>query len=37
MIGQADAGMMTGGAYSLSGGFWADYLGSSLYLPLILK
>ncbi len=38
-IGQADAGMMSSGAYTLGGGFWgsmpADVI--KFYLPLILK
>ena len=34
--GQLDAGSMSGGDYSLSGGFWAETgLISNLYLPLI--
>lgn len=36
-IGQADAGTMSGGAYSLSGGIWVDFLGNKLQLPLIIK
>ncbi len=36
-IGQADAGTMSGGAYALNGGFWVDFLGNRLMLPLILK
>ncbi len=36
-IGQADTGMMSGGGYSLSGGFWVDFLGNHLSLPLIEK
>jgi hypothetical protein len=38
-IGQADAGVLAGGSYTLSGGFWgsgavAEY---HLYLPLVFK
>jgi hypothetical protein len=36
-IGQADAGTMSGGSYTLNGGFWVDWLGNHLNLPLILK
>ncbi len=36
-IGQADAGTMSGGSYTLSGGFWVDFFGNKLMLPLILK
>ncbi len=36
-IGQADAGTMSGGAYTLNGGFWVDFFGNKLMLPLILK
>jgi hypothetical protein len=36
-IGQADAGTMSGGTYTLNGGFWVDFLGNHLMLPLILK
>ena len=34
-IGQADAGTMSGGTYTLNGGFWVDFLGNRLLLPLI--
>ncbi len=34
-IGQADAGTMNGGSYSLIGGFWVDFLGNHIMLPLI--
>ena len=37
-IGQADAGTLSGGGYTLSGGFWVG--GSSnyrVYLPLVLR
>ncbi len=36
-IGQPDAGMMSGGSYSLIGGFWVDFNGNRIMLPLILK
>lgn len=36
-IGQADAGTMSGGAYTLNGGFWVDFLGNKLNLPLIVR
>ena len=36
-IGQADAGTMSGGNYSLIGGFWVDFLGNKLNLPLIMR
>jgi hypothetical protein len=36
-IAQPDAGWMTGGAYSLAGGFWGSPVGPSLklYLPMV--
>ncbi len=36
-IGQFDAGTMSGGSYTLKGGFWVDFFGNKLMLPLILK
>ncbi len=36
-IGQFDAGMMSGGSYTLNGGFWVDFFGNRLYLPIIQK
>ncbi len=36
-IGQADAGTMSGGSYTLNGGFWVDFPGNRLYLPIIQK
>ena len=36
-IGQFDAGTQSGGAYTLSGGFWVDFLGNKLNLPLIIR
>jgi len=35
-IGQADAGALSGGTYSLRGGFWGEFF-SRLFAPLILK
>ena len=38
-IGQADAGTMSGGGYTLSGGFWVNFLGhgGAVYFPLIRR
>jgi hypothetical protein len=37
-IGQPDAGVLIGGNYTLSGGFWSGAAGSyRIYLPLILR
>lgn len=36
-IGQPDAGTMNGGSYTLNGGFWVDFLGNKLNLPLIVR
>ena len=36
-IGQADAGTMSGGNYSLIGGFWVDFLGYRIDLPLMMR
>lgn len=37
-IGQADAGVLNGGGYSLMGGFWGGTVPPySIYLPLILR
>jgi hypothetical protein len=37
-IGQADAGTLGGGSYTLSGGFWnGSLIQYNLYLPLVLK
>jgi hypothetical protein len=42
-IGQADAGTMSGGSYTLAGGFWSGLVAWSnstqfrIYLPVILK
>jgi hypothetical protein len=35
--GQSGTGRMSGGSYSLEGGFWASLAPYFLYLPLILK
>jgi hypothetical protein len=40
-LGQPDAGLMSGGAYALAGGFWGgtplSNYNYNLYLPLVLK
>jgi hypothetical protein len=36
-IGQADAGVLSGGAYTLTVGFWAEGPLHLIYLPLILR
>jgi hypothetical protein len=38
-IGQADAGLMTGGVYTLSGGFWGGLpaMRYRVYLPVVLR
>jgi hypothetical protein len=37
-IGQAEAGMLSGGSYSLGGGFWSgNALTYRVYLPLVLR
>jgi hypothetical protein len=36
-VGQPDAGTMSGGSYSLEGGFWASLAPYFLYLPLLMK
>jgi len=33
-LGQPDAGTLSGGSYTLQGGFWSALAGSSLFLPL---
>jgi len=38
--GQADAGLLTGGAFTLGGGFWcggATALNRQIYLPLVMR
>jgi len=37
-VGQADAGVLTGGSYTLVGGFWGGAgVQCKLYLPLVLR
>lgn len=36
-IGQPDAGMQSGGNYKLNGGFWVDFLGDRVMMPLIIR
>lgn len=37
-IGQPDAGVLSGGAYTLAGGFWSGAAARySIYLPLVLR
>ncbi len=36
-MGQPDAGAMSGGSYTLNGGFWVDFQSHRLYLPIIQK
>jgi hypothetical protein len=37
-IGAADAGMMSGGAYALAGGFWGGVFGKqTIYLPSVQR
>ena len=36
-IGQYDAGMMSGGTYTLTGGFWGPDPLRLIYLPLIMR
>lgn len=35
--GQAGAGLLSGGSYTLNGGFWNLFTGYGTYLPLIVK
>ena len=37
IIGQLDAGVMSGGEYTLTGGFWSLNPFNMVYLPLIFK
>jgi hypothetical protein len=37
IIGQLDAGNMSGGEYTLTGGFWSLNPFNMIYLPLIIK
>ncbi len=36
-VGQPDAGVLTGGGYTLAGGFWGGIAPYRLYLPLVLR
>ena len=36
-VGQSDAGSQSGGSYMLNGGFWVDFLGIKIMLPLIMR
>jgi len=36
-IGQPDAGLMSGGDYTLLGGFWGAAQGHIIYLPLVVR
>lgn len=36
-IGQPDAGLLTGGDYTLAGGFWGGMGRYKVYLPLVLR
>jgi hypothetical protein len=36
-IGQPDAGVLSGGSYSLSGGVWGSNTTQQVYLPVILR
>jgi len=36
-IGQPDAGSLSGGSYTLNGGFWVDFLGNKYIFPLIFR
>jgi hypothetical protein len=38
-LGQADAGVLTGGAYTLKGGFWpgGQLVPVRIYLPLVMR
>ena len=36
-IGQPDAGTFSGGTYVLNRGFWVDFLGIKINLPLIMR
>ncbi len=36
-IGQSDASTLIGGTYTLNGGFWVDFLGNHIELPLIMR
>jgi hypothetical protein len=36
-VGQADAEALSGGGYTLTGGFWSGITGSRTYLPLVVR
>ena len=36
-IGQPDAGPLSGGDYTLEGGFWVAAQGHAIYLPLVMR
>jgi len=36
-VGQPDAGLLSGGTYTLDGGFWSGLAGYRIYLPLIVR
>ncbi|MFN2292208.1 MAG: hypothetical protein ACK2UC_13530 [Anaerolineae bacterium] len=36
-VGQPDAGLLAGGTYTLSGGFWASRAAYGIYLPLVMR
>jgi hypothetical protein len=36
-VGHADAGALSGGSYTLTGGFWSAASGSRTYLPLVIR
>ncbi len=36
-VGQMDAGVLTGGGYTLAGGFWGGIAPYRIYLPLVLR
>jgi len=36
-VGQPDAGVLSGGGYTLAGGFWAGAAGYRVFLPLVLR
>jgi hypothetical protein len=35
--GQADAGVLTGGGYTLTGGYWTTQAARGVWLPLVIK
>ena len=36
-IGQPDAGLLSGGVYTVAGGFWSNLPGHETYLPVIVR